>query len=118
MMQHENNVVYFSPEAARILGRSRGIEVDEFETRILIACMTDRALSDHHDQFRGLRPLRQPIWREAMKEWSEYGSEESNWEFKPSREQIGDWEKVMPWCATLDKKDFRIISSRARIFLH
>jgi hypothetical protein len=92
--------------------RNPGIP-DEFERRIWTACMTDRALSDPDSRFQGLRPLRHAVWREAVKEWSEYGSEEVKIRFNPGREHIADWEVVMRWCATLEKKDFRIIWLRA-----
>jgi len=95
--------------------RNPGIP-DEFERRIWTACLTDRALSDPDSRFQGTRPLRHAVWREAVKEWSEYGAEEVKVRFKPSREQIADWEIVMGWCATLDKKDFRIIWLRASGF--
>lgn len=86
---------------------------DDFERRIWTACNTDRALSDPDRRFQGNRPLKHAIWREAVKEWTEYGSEEIKASFKPSREQISDWETVMAWCATLEKKDFRIIWLRS-----
>jgi len=95
--------------------RNPGIP-DEFERRIWTACLTDRALSDPDSRFQGTRPLRHAVWREAVKEWSEYGAEEVKVRFKPSREQIADWEIVMGWCATLEKKDFRIIWLRASGF--
>jgi len=86
---------------------------EDFERRIWTACMTDRALSDPDSRFQGNRPLQHAIWREAVKEWTEYGAEEVKVRFKPSREQIADWETVMGWCAALEKKDFRIVYLRA-----
>jgi hypothetical protein len=88
--------------------------VDEFEERILTACKTDRALPDPDSRFQEGRPLRQPIWHKAAREWTEYGAEEIKVEFRPTPQQVEDWGIVMPWCATLDKKDFRIIWLRSR----
>jgi hypothetical protein len=47
------------------------------------------AILDPDSRFQGLRPLRQPVWRETVKEWAEYGAEEVKVKFKPSRDQIG-----------------------------
>jgi len=92
--------------------RNSGIP-SEFEHRIWTACKTDRALSDPDSRFQGNRPLQHAIWREAVKEWTEYGAEEVKARFNPTRAQISDWEIVMSWFATLDKKDFRIIWLRS-----
>ena len=77
------------------------------EARLLRACKTIRAMPDREARF--LNPDSQPVWREALKEWGEYGSEEVRIRFVPKPHDVSDCLTALAWCRSLSKRAFRLI---------
>lgn len=83
------------------------------EDRVLTACKTIRVLPDRERKFLGTLPMRQPVWQEAVNEWTAYGAEEERERFQPTRAQVSDCFVALAWCAPLEKPDFRIVWARS-----
>ena len=77
------------------------------ERRLLRACKTIRAAPDRY--VGGLQGGQQPIWRESVREWDSYGTEEAKVKFIPTPFDVSDCLTALGWCRVLDRREFKLI---------